>query len=92
MRLPTTPLLSHLVKSRWSFHVPDHCLSISLPGGGGSGYTLCTGDVQPSRVCFSQFLSGKGVVSAQQCGKGHVRFLSGKGVVFKPNSPARGVF
>ena len=31
-------------------------------GGGGSGYTLCTGDVPPSRVCFSQFLPGKGVV------------------------------
>ena len=30
-------------------------------GGGGSGYTLCIGDVPPSRVCFSQFLSGKGV-------------------------------
>ena len=33
-----------------------------MGGGGGSGYTLCTGDVPPSRVCFSQFLSGKGVV------------------------------
>ena len=34
----------------------------ALPPGGNSGYTLCTGDVPPSRVCFSRFLSGKDVV------------------------------
>ena len=36
--------------------------AIVTPRGGGSGYTLCTGDVPPSRVCFSQFRAGKGVV------------------------------
>ena len=64
---------------------------------GISGYTLCTGDVLPSRVCFSQFLSRKGAVFSPTAWQRYVwgffsRFLSGKGVVFKPNSLARGVF
>ena len=50
-------------------------------GGGGSGYTLCTGDVPPSRVCFSQFLSGKGVVFSPTVWQGS-RFLSGEGCCF----------
>ena len=65
------------------------------PGGGGgvggSGYTLCTGYVPPSTVCFSQFLSGKGVVFSPTVWQGS-RFLSGKSVVFRPNTLARGVF
>ena len=63
--------------------------------GGDSGYILCTGDVPPSRVCFSQFLSGKGAVFSPINSLARVRFSrfrSGKGVVFRPNSLARGVF
>ena len=42
-----------------------------------AGYILCTGDVPPSRVCFSQFLSGRVLFSAQQSGKGTFFTVSG---------------
>ena len=46
----------------FSSEVTHFCWEEARVGSGGSGYTLCTGDVQLSRVCFPQFLSGKGVV------------------------------
>ena len=67
------------VTSRWSigertvYYLISEVPHFHGEGAGDSGYTSCTGDVTPSRVCFPQFLSGKGVI-------------------FRPNSPARGVF
>ena len=61
-------------------------------GPGALAIVWCTGDVGPSRVCFSQFLSGKGVVFSPTVWQGS-RLLSGnKGAVFRPNSLARGMF
>ena len=41
-------------------------------GPGGSGYTLCTGDVPPSRVyVFHNFCLGRVLFSAQRSGKDH---------------------
>ena len=42
-----------------------HCnVNVNVRGGGDTGYSLCIGDVLPPRVCFSQSLPGKGVVSS----------------------------
>ena len=62
------------------------------PGGGDSGYTLCTGDVLPSRACFSHFCLGRMLFSAQQSGKGTFFTVSvWEGCCFQAQQ-ARGVF
>ena len=43
-----------------------------LNPGGGSSYTLCTGDEPLSRVCVSQILSGKGAVFSPTVWQGYV--------------------
>ena len=62
------------------------------PGGGEcSGHTLCTGDVPPSRVCFSQILSGKGAVFSPTVWQGYVLTVSvWQGCCFQAQQSGKG--
>ena len=51
---------------------PSSAIGYTRARGGSSSYTLCTGNVPPSRVCFSQFLSGKGAVFSPIVWQGYV--------------------